>query len=374
MPAISRDLYTSVQALDDIPTPRLKEGLDSTTTKLGLDPDLSDAISIPGQDIERDPKADKGPKKRVEEIVVQKILEALEQGVAPWRRPWSECMDPRNGVSGRLYRGINPFILNVVAQKEGYDDPRWLTYGQIKKSGGCVKEGEFKNAVPIVLWKLWDPKSKEKDLDDGRGEEDSRKSKDESHRLVMRFYKVWNVNQVGGLELKPMPEMRAVNPIERAEAVMQGYLADGPKLQHGGEQAYYSPVRDLVQLPAMRQFENDEAYYLTAFHELVHSTGHESRLNRFAKTTQGGITVLPPFGSQDYSREELVAECGAAMACGKLGIESDIVTDSAAYCQGWLKKLQDDPKCIITAAAHAQKAIDRIFGVSFESEAEKPEE
>ena len=276
----------------------------------------------------------------VYEIVTERILTELERGNVPWHKPWSgEQSMPRNLTSGKLYRGCNVFLLGM----QGYGSPYWLTYKQAQARGGSVRKGE--KASPIVFWK-WLEK------------------KDETGKLqrvpMLRYFSGFNVEQCDGLEY-PKPEPKPeFDPIDAAEKLAANYRA-GPKLQHGGGRAYYRPSTDTVQMPERSAFANGPEYYSTLFHELGHSTGHDSRLKR------KGITDPIHFGSHSYSKEELVAEMTAAFLCGFSGIDQT-VENSAAYLRSWIQALKGDAKLVVQAAAQAQKASDHIRGIKFEAE------
>ena len=284
----------------------------------------------------------------VYDIVTERIIQQLEAGVAPWRKPWTSS-EPSNFVSKKAYRGINVFLLSC----SGYASPYFLTYKQATQLGGQVRKGEHGHLV--VFWKWNNPVRK---LD--KQDEDTPQAKTRN-APILRYYTVFNVEQCDGLTL---PETgRTIEPLEAAEAVVSGYT-DAPKIQ-GGQQASYSPTQDTVTMPARNTFESAPAYYSTIFHELAHSTGHKSRLNR-KEVAESVIS----FGSNDYSREELVAEMGAAMLCGKAGL-NETVPQSAAYLKHWLGRLKEDSRLIVMAAASAQKAADWILGQRPEKDGDK---
>lgn len=277
----------------------------------------------------------------VYEEVTDRIIAALEQGTVPWRRPWVASADAhRNPVSGTEYRGINPFLLDMTAWERGYQVPQWVTFKQAIAQGGCVRKGE--KSTLVIFWRMLKGKDKT------TGEERS--------IPMLRHYRVFNVDQVDGLDIE-QPEMAAFDPIKRADQIIAA-MPNAPHIGHGGNRAFYAPAMDTVQLPKREQFVSADAYYSTAFHELTHSTGHESRLNR---TEVAGATHS--FGSDTYAREELVAELGAAMVGAKAGIAPQ-TDQSAAYIAGWLKALKNDRKLLVSAAGRAQRAADYIAGAS----------
>ena len=284
------------------------------------------------------------PNKDAYTVVTDRIIEALEGGHIPWSKPWRSVAGtgPISLQTGREYRGINVWILGVESMLRGYTSPFWVTFKQAKERGGSVRKGE--RGTTVVLWK---PVKKSAENTNGETEDRS--------FLLMRTFTVFNVEQCDGVEvpeLEPLPER---DPIEACEAVVNGYR-DAPTIEHGGNSAFYSAALDYVRMPQRGQFKSSELYYGALFHELAHSTGHESRLNR-------DTMISPkPFGSEDYSKEELVAELASAFLRGQAGIEPD-VTYSAGYIENWLQALRNDRKLLVSAAAQAQKASDRILGV-----------
>lgn len=274
---------------------------------------------------------------KVYELVTQKIIEKLEQGTVPWRKPWTQNLAV-NWVSQKPYRGINTMLL---------DGGEYATYKQITAAGGQVKKGE-KSQV-IVFWKLLDV------TDTGTGKEDK--------VPLLRYYNVFEVNrQAEGLTSKrPPQEDFNHDPIEEAEKIVKGY-PKAPTIGYASGRAYYSPTIDHVNVPPKNDFPIIEEYYSTLLHELVHSSGHKKRLNRDGITDVGAT-----FGSNVYSKEELVAELGAGMLCGVAGIDNSTVDNSAAYIASWLTKLKEDKKLIVNAAAQAQKACDLILDVKFDN-------
>ena len=282
--------------------------------------------------------------------ITDKIVGLLESGVVPWHKPWSvPGGEPQNLISRRPYRGINPFLLNLAP----YASPYWLTFRQARTLGGTVRRGE--KSSPIWFWKFWTPRAK-KDPDRQPGEISSR---DLKAIPVLRRYRVFNVEQCDGLgdhvpEL-PGDQRTEWQRIEAAETLV-AEMPQKPRIEHGRRGAFYRPAVDLVGMPDRDRFEGAEAYYSTLFHELVHATGHESRLGR------KGATAASRFGSPTYSREELVAEMGAAFLSGRAGIEHATIEASAGYLAHWIDKLEGEPQLAVQAAGAAQKAADFILG------------
>ena len=278
---------------------------------------------------------------KVYDIVTDRVLSLLEHGTVPWHRPWVGGEPPRNLASGKPYRGINPFLLAST----GYASPYWLSYRQAESRGGNVRKGE--KSTLVVFWKLWD-----RETTDAAGEKSSKRLP------ILRYYRVFNAEQCDGIDA-PALETADFEPIARCESVVSD-MPNPPTFTNGEPRAFYRPLTDTVNMPNRDLFASTPEYYSTLFHELAHSTGHVSRLRR------SGIDDLQPFGSADYSREELVAEMGAAFLCGHCAIESATLDNSAAYINGWLRRLRSDPKLVVQAAGLAQRAADCILGVTWE--------
>lgn len=279
---------------------------------------------------------------KVYDVINSRIMELLEQGTVPWRKPWNaESNMPKNLISRKDYRGVNVFLLSCMP----YSSPYWLTFKQVQDRGGYVRKGE--KSTPVVFWKWID----KEDADTQDNEITGTKGK----VPLLRYYSVFNLDQVEGIKTpEPQEVIKEFNPIQKADEIIAD-MPLRPDIRHGGNRAYYSPSNDYIQLPHQHTFQSPEEYYSTAFHELAHATGHTSRVGR--------KSILEPsyFGSHEYSKEELVAEMGAAFLCGHTGIENRTIENSAAYIQGWLRKLKDDRTLLIHAAAQAQKAADFIL-------------
>jgi antirestriction protein ArdC len=282
---------------------------------------------------------------KVYQIVTDQILEKLEAGTVPWHKPWAVAHGgkARNLVSKKAYRGINCFLLAF----SGFNSNHWLTFNQCKKLGGKIKKGS--KSTIVVFWK---PTEKEvKNPDTGKVEIE--------RHFILRYYRVFNADQCEGLEKHlPKPEKPVKKPkfneIQSCEKTVKA-MPKKPEITHGGNAAFYSPASDTIGMPPKPTFNKCEEYYSTLFHELTHSTGHRDRLNR------SYVTDCQPFGSTNYSKEELIAEMGAAFLCAEHGIENKTIDNSAAYIKGWVRKFKDKPKMVVEAAGKAQKAADFIL-------------
>lgn len=269
----------------------------------------------------------------VYEIVTNKIIEKLEKGTVPWRRPWKvgSLNSAVNWTNGKYYRGINTLLL---------EPGEYATFKQIQDAGGKVKKGA--QSQMVVFWK-W----AEKENENGETEKIP----------CLRYYNVFEINsQVDGLESKwnIQSESYEHEPVEIAENLVKDFM-NRPDIRYAPGRAYYSPSMDYISVPPLKDYPNGHEYYSTMFHELVHSTGHSSRLNR-----EGITKHNVKFGDTTYSKEELVAELGAAMLCAVSGIDNSTIDNSASYINSWLTKLRSDKKFLVYAASQAQKAADYI--------------
>lgn len=322
------------------------------------------------------------------QAITDRVISALESGqLPPWQRPWAMTefgAGPRNGLSGRAYRGINVILTLMTQWERGYDLPLWLTFKQAnelaaraarargldvaqdargtwidvatgRSMGGVAKgqnQANGQGGTQIVLWKPVASRHAED------SEEDSEESGRRSH-LMMRTYTVFNVAQCDDaiadyLRASRKPEPEAFEPIDAAQAICDGYEIE---TAHGGNHAFYAPKFDRIQLPPHKAFETPEHYYATRFHEIGHSTGHAKRLNR------DGVAKFDFRGSHRYADEELVAEFASCFLCGEAGILRPVETQSAAYLKHWVAKLREDNRTIVYAAQRAQKAADYVLGV-----------
>ena len=275
---------------------------------------------------------------KVYEIVTDRIIEELEKGVIPWRKPWT---GGRGGAYNRISRKPYSLINQMLLQHSG----EYATFKQWQALGGKVRKGEKSEIV--VFWKMIETETFKSD---GTPEKKT--------VPMLRYYSVFHVSQIEGVEPLEKP-FEDVEPIEAADKIIVDYVSrEGLTfVETVTDEAYYSPSRDMVQVPCKEQYGAIAEYYSTTFHELTHSTGHAKRLNRLTTGIKAG------FGGEEYSKEELTAEIGAASLLNHLGIETpDSFRNSAAYIQSWLKALRGDARMIVTAASRAEKAVAYILG------------
>jgi antirestriction protein ArdC len=289
--------------------------------------------------------------------VTDRIVAALENGVSPWRKPWASGTNglPRNVVSTNAYRGVNVWLLWLMAEEKGWSSGLFGTYRQWQQLGGHVRRAE--HGTKIVFWNV----SKKMVRDDESGEEE------EKRRFFARTYTVFNAEQCAGASLDRFQAPVIDLPFVDFEPAEKMIAATGADIRIGGDKAFYHPANDFIQLPRKESFESTAAFYSTALHELTHWTGHTSRLNRLDK--------LARFGSGVYAVEELVAEMGAAYLTAALGVPNESSHDNAAaYVAHWLQVLRADAKAVFTASSAATKAADFLLGFRQDSKSEQTEE
>jgi len=257
----------------------------------------------------------------VYEIVTEQIVNMLERGVVPWRRPWTSTGLPRNLVSKKPHRGVNVFLLSASK----YVSPFWLTMRQANELGGHIRKGEESTAV--VFWKIEDAKRSTENPDTEDSNEKNRR------RFLLRYYRVFNLEQCelpeAVLNKLPKIETHQHDPIDSAERIIAG-MPNAPEIEYAGSKAFYSVSTDRITIPPRSLFESVEEFYSTLDHEMIHACGSPKRLNRES------IAEAAPFGSPTYSREEMVAELGAAYLCAEAGISNVTIANQASYIAGWL--------------------------------------
>ncbi len=275
---------------------------------------------------------------KVYDIITDRIIEQLEKGTIPWHKPWKAGHESlaMNFVSKNAYKGINSIMTNF----QDYDSPYWATFLQIKKAGGTVTKGQ--KSTPVIFWKFLEKENKDGEVD---------------KIPMLKYFNIFNLDQTTGIDYeKPSEELKTpFEQIQTCTEVLYNKPPGMPRVEHVENRAYYAPKRDIINMPKKEAFDSEQSYYAVLFHEMIHSTGHEIRLNR------DGIVDNKHFGSETYCKEELVAEFGACFLNGHSGILNHTLDNSTAYIQGWLKQLKKDNKLVISAASKAQKAADYIL-------------
>jgi len=275
------------------------------------------------------------------------ILAALEQGIIPWKRPWTGQLTT-NYDSGKQYRGVNILTLGLAEMVCGYSSPYWMTFLQAQKHGGHIRRGE--KATYIVFS---DKKVREVEKEDG--------TKDQKIYYFIRSFPVFNWDQTEGVPKKEIGP--ALDPDRDLIAVADRILSqmpNPPAYRESGVSAYYIPTKDIVNLPPIETFRTTEGYVATKFHEYGHSTGHKARLNR------PGVMGVASFGGENYGFEELIAELTSAYLCAGNGIDNTL-ENSTAYIQNWIKVLKDDKTMLLKASGKATAAVEYILGKRLEA-------
>jgi antirestriction protein ArdC len=276
----------------------------------------------------------------IHRTIADQVIKAMETSGTNWVKSWTTPTGqlPTSMSTGKQYRGINLLILGMTRAANGYGSHHWATYKQWTSMGAQVQKGQ--KSTTVILYKPITIKDK------ATGED----------KMVplLRTFSIFNADQVDGYETPAI-----VDEIDHTKLTQPDTLADQLAERAGcdvrfsdPDRAFYSPGHDFVNMPRATQFGTVTDYAATLLHELTHWTGHKNRLDRqFAMTN----------GTKDYAKEELVAELGAAMMCGSLGITPAPREDHAKYLAGWMRRLKDEPKIIFSAAAKANKAAEWIF-------------
>ena len=278
------------------------------------------------------------PRTDVYEVITNRIILALENGVTPWKQGWNAAHGaPRNYRSKHVYQGINAFLLGMLK----HEQPYYLTFNQARELGGGVRKGE--KGMPVVFYQVGKKEN-------ARGEE--------KKVAILHYSTVFNISQIDGIAWKlPVLPHREHTPQQAAEQIITGYVG-GPRIQYAGSEPCYRTSTDTVTVPEASSFHTAEDYYATLFHELAHSTGHGKRLDRAT------LTEKASFGSESYAKEELVAELGASFLSNAAGLDlTRTEPATASYLDNWLQALRNDKRLIVSAASQAQKAANHILGI-----------
>lgn len=291
----------------------------------------------------------KNPKKErlsVREKLVEAYVKSLESGELPWNSGWKNGNAARvfNPVTKTRYKRINRAVLTLSAQVRGFTDPRWVTFKQAQKKGWKIMKGA--KSEQLEFW-IMAKKGERKTLTIEEFREKCRDPEFDSRDWVprARYYNVFNAQEVLGI---PPLELQIVSTIKGSEAVDRIVKSMGVQITHGGNSAFYNPVRDVIRLPEKNQFVSEYSYDAAKLHECYHATGHHSRLNR---DLTGG------FGSEKYAKEELRAEIGSSFLMADLGMlpSPDQIENHAAYVQSWITVLKKEPEVLFDAIRDAEK-------------------
>ncbi|MCI5111611.1 MAG: zincin-like metallopeptidase domain-containing protein [Marivita sp.] len=275
----------------------------------------------------------------IQQHVTNAIIKAIEDGVAPWRQPWtggSGAVFPLR-ANGEQYRGINTLMLWMTAQQKGFEAAHWFTFKQAKEKGGAVRKGE--KSTLVVFYNTH--------------ETEDRVTGEEIKVPYLRGYRVFNADQIDGLpdEYYQTAAAEAHDFGTLTNPILEAFFAEtGAKIETTEQpKAFYHHSRDVIHMPPVSTFFDADSYYATLAHETIHWTGHKSRLDRLGNGRD----------REEYAKEELVAEIGACILCATIGLTPDF-EQSGTYIDGWLNALRNDKRYIFRAASAAQKAVDFI--------------
>lgn len=283
------------------------------------------------------------------------IIQGLQNGVGPWTRPWrtnsSDQMNgsvPFNPVTGSCYSGANPWMLSITSSINGWTDPRFCTFKQMASKGWRIKDGQARSKGgpgPSLVY-FWGTFTKEEEIDGQKVKKQVR---------FLKTYSVWNFEQLEGPDAWVTPEPTEAEPTEAKHTMAWDVCEAWPvHTSHGGGRAFYSPSADRIQLPKVEDFNSEEDYLSTRFHEMAHSTGHKTRLAR---------DFSGRFGDQAYAFEELIAECTAAnlMSACDVVASGTLRDDHVAYLESWIQCIRKDKYTIFSAFKQAKLAADAIL-------------
>lgn len=308
---------------------------------------------------------------KVYQVITDKFIEALEQGVIPWEKPWSAVgLMPRNAISKKTYSGVNVLMLAMTAHMKGYVNPYWVTYKQATQLGGSVTTGE--KSTPVTFWKVQYFHTETKEQLSGKKVAQMRKDPAQRNKFktvpILRYYNVFNIEQCEDIDESKLPEVTTSTyehePDVQAQSIVDTYIEREAIKVDKGPSAFYTPTTDSIVMPPIKAFPELSKYYSTWFHEMVHSTGSATRLNR---DLNGNMRT------QSYSKEELTAEIGASFLNHRCGFLENTIENSKAYIQSWIKRFreEDGATYIVHAAGRAEKAVGFIVGEAEDNEESK---
>jgi len=285
---------------------------------------------------------------KVNEIITQEVIKNLEKS-GKWFKNWQDLYNFNIDTPKRGYTGINTLLLAMSRAEQGFQSPIWLTYNQINKKGGTIKEDQSKKYTKVIFCKTFKTEKKK-----------ATTKTNPKGGFMMRYYRLYNLDQINGIEFDLDLIGKDNKELTKPSEIARKYIKrEGITLNDGiGSVASYSPLTDTISMPDFNTFNTSEDYYRVLFHEIIHSTGNKTRLNRNEDKTNFNSKI-------DYSKEELVAELGSLFLSGHAEIEPSI-KNSSAYIRGWIKVLKNDPQMIITASSKAQKAFELVISIKKE--------
>ena len=296
--------------------------------------------------------------------LVDKVMENLEKGNLFWTQGWVSSGAPESAITGKKYRGINNLFLSLIAMSENYGDNRWATFKQMEEKGWTFKKDEEGNSLAkgkgasIEYYEMRDKETKrrfDRSVLDGMTASEQQEYMDKNVYWLRKFYRVFNCSLMDGVSVKEKPQIDVNDRNDRAEAILDYWDKNEAKIVYGGSQAFYRTDMDEVHLPERADFKSMQEFYSTALHEIGHSTGHESRLNR---------DLSGKFGSEGYAMEELRAEIASIFMEQDLEIEPSEgrLQNNAAYIQSWKEEIKENPNALFTAITDADKIAKYVSG------------
>lgn len=289
---------------------------------------------------------------KAREELVNMYLNSLEEGEIPWYKTWN-IKAPCNVVSNKNYRGINNLLLSYITAKRGYKDNRWCTFNQLKKNKWKFKEDAKGQGIWVEYWTQYNIKDKKvysfRAYEQIIKKEPERK---EEFRIIDRCTVVFNCDLIEGIP-KPKEIIEQDNDTKLINTIDNIIRNVGVNYEETNSDPYYNPLEDKVVIPHKSTFINEYSYHATQLHELAHSTGHESRLNRDIKNK---------FGTEEYAKEELRAEISSSFLIQKFGLEYDKkhLEEHKAYIQNWIQIIKDKSSELLKAISDADKIVSYL--------------
>lgn len=286
---------------------------------------------------------------KTRQLLIDSFIHSLEEEKKIWKKTW-KIVHPVNAISRYQYKGLNRFLLSYIAEARGYVDQRWITYLQIKQNNWELKNAKGQG-VPIEYWSPYDVQEKKKvTLSEAK---EIMKEDKERIKFIANTYIVFNASLVEGIPKYEMENRQIVK--ENIMEFFNNYLeTEGIILNHGGNSACYIPTLDKIKMPLFDNFDSEFDYYDTLAHEIVHSTGHEKRLNR---------NLTGCFGSESYAKEELRAEISSAFLNAELNlpVSEERINNNKAYVQHWISILEKEPNELFKAIQDAEKISEYVL-------------